>query len=187
MSGGAPFPLADGRTKGYERRAVDAFLGRARGAFETAGGIAMTAEDVRRVAFPLVASGYDIATVDAALGRLEDAFAAREREARIAQHGVATWVREARTDAQVILERLTRPHGERFRRAGVLTYGYRCDEVDLVADKLVRYLRDGEPVTAEQVRAAAFRMQRNGYAEEQVDALLDGVVEVMLAVTSGRA
>jgi DivIVA domain-containing protein len=32
------------------------------------------------------------------------------------------------------------------------------------------------------VRDAAFRMQRGGYREEQVDALLDATVEVMLAV-----
>jgi len=37
-------------------------------------------------------------------------------------------------------------------------------------------------VTPEQVRAVAFRMQRGGYREAQVDAVLDAVVEVMLAV-----
>ncbi|KAA9153770.1 DivIVA domain-containing protein, partial [Microbacterium lushaniae] len=82
----------------------------------------------------------------------------------------------------VVLDRLLRPHGQRFDRVGVLRYGYRVDEVDLVADKIARYLAAGEPVTADQVRAVAFRMQRGGYREEQVDAVLDAVVEVMLAV-----
>ena len=64
----------------------------------------------------------------------------------------------------------------------MLTFGYRVDEVDHVATRIVRYLRDGEPLTAGQLRAAAFRMQRGGYREEQVDALLDAAVDVILAV-----
>ena len=63
-----------------------------------------------------------------------------------------------------------------------LRYGYRIDEVDLVADKISRYLETGDSVSVEQVRAVAFRMQRGGYRETQVDAVLDAVVEVMLAV-----
>ena len=63
-----------------------------------------------------------------------------------------------------------------------MAYGYRIDEVDLVARKLIGYFERGEPVTVEQVRQTAFRMQRRGYREAQVDALLDAVVEVMLAV-----
>ena len=74
----AAFPEARGREKGYEKRAVDAFLARARDAFED-GGEPLTAAEVRQVSFPLVRHGYAIASVDAALGRIEDAFAARER------------------------------------------------------------------------------------------------------------
>jgi len=51
-----------------------------------------------------------------------------------------------------------------------------------VADKLAKYLATGQSVTVEQVRSVAFRMQRGGYQEAQVDAVLDAVVEVMLAV-----
>ena len=50
------------------------------------------------------------------------------------------------------------------------------------AEKLVAYFEHGDAVTVEQVRAAAFRMQRRGYDEAQVDAVLDAVVEVMLAI-----
>lgn len=179
----APFPDARGRQKGYEKRAVDAFLARARTAFETDDPeLVIASTDVRRAAFPLVRRGYAIGAVDAALGRIEDAFAARERDVALSRAGARAWVGRTRDLAQEILDRLSRPRGRRFARVGVLRYGYRIDEVDIVADKLSRYLESGEPLTVEQVRTVAFRMQRGGYRETQVDAVLDGVVEVMLAI-----
>lgn len=176
------FPETRGSTKGYDKRAVDVFLTRAREAFE-AGSEPMTAAEVRQAAFPLVRHGYVIAAVDAALGRIEDAFAAREREAVVSADGAHAWVGQTRETAQIVLDRLSRPKGRRFDRVGPLRYGYRIDEVDMVADKLARYLETGEAVTVEQVRAVAFRMQRGGYREVQVDAVLDAVIEVMLAVS----
>ncbi|WP_345750441.1 DivIVA domain-containing protein [Microbacterium rhizophilus] len=175
------FPLAEGREKGYDREAVDDFLARARGTFEQ-GQAALDARAVREAAFPLRRGGYQIAAVDAALGRIEDAFAERERERAIASSGAEAWVDRARGEAQVILDRMSRARGERFDRVGPLAYGYAADEVDLVTDRLTRYFESGDPVTVEQVRAAAFRPVRGGYREEQVDALLDAVVDVMLAV-----
>lgn len=178
----ASFPETRGREKGYDKRAVDEFLARARTAFEV-GGDSLTSSDVRSVAFPLVRRGYAIASVDAALGRIEDAFAAREREAAVSGVGARAWVGRTRETAQVVLDRLSRPRGRRFERVSSLRYGYRIDEVDLVSEKIARYLETGDSVTVEQVRAVAFRMQRGGYREAQVDAVLDAVVEVMLAVS----
>ncbi|GAA3626804.1 hypothetical protein GCM10022200_06480 [Microbacterium awajiense] len=178
----APFPTTRGREKGYDKASVDDFLLRARAAFE-AGATEMTAEDVRRVGFRLVRHGYAIAAVDAALGRIEDAFAAKERERALDGSGTHAWVEQTRASAQEILDRLSRPAKQRFDRVGALRYGYRVDEVDLVADKIARYLETGESVTVAQVRSVAFRMERGGYREAQVDAVLDAVVEVMLAVT----
>ncbi|MER7796087.1 DivIVA domain-containing protein [Microbacterium sp. NPDC096154] len=181
-----PFPVAQGREKGYDREAVDAFLDAARRSFELGtdrdGTRVLDARAVREAAFPLRRGGYQIAAVDAALSRVEDAFAARERERAIATVGPEAWVERARADAQVILDRMSRRPGERFDRVGILAYGYAPDEVDLVTDRLTRYFESGEPVTVEQVRAVAFRSVRGGYREEQVDALLDAVVDVMLAV-----
>ncbi|MFT4281352.1 DivIVA domain-containing protein [Microbacterium sp.] len=178
-----PFPRTTGRTKGYDPEAVDAFLARAREAFEApASETPMRSADVRQTAFPLVRQGYQVAAVDSALGRIEDAFAAREREAALSQAGARAWVSASRRLAQEVLDRLSREPRQRFRRAGYLHFGYRIDEVDIVADRIAGYLESGEPLTAEQVRTVAFRMQRNGYDEAQVDAVLDAVVEVMLAV-----
>lgn len=178
----AVFPETQGRTRGYDKAAVDDFLARARDAFE-AGDDSVTSADVRRAAFPLARRGYTVAAVDAALGRIEDAFAARERGVAVSSVGAHDWVGTTRASAQEILDRLSRPKGHRFDRVGRLHYGYRADEVDLVADKISRYLEAGEPVSVEQVRSVAFRMQRGGYREVQVDAVLDSVVEVILAVS----
>ncbi|GAA3023120.1 hypothetical protein GCM10010462_06910 [Microbacterium dextranolyticum] len=182
MTPPAPFPRAPRRQKGYRPDEVDAFLTRARDAFESSEGTGMDSVAVRTVAFPLVRGGYQVAAVDAALGRIEDAFAAREREHALGRAGARAWVGQSRKLAQEVLDRLTRPRKRRFRRVGLLSFGYRVDEVDIVADKIARFLEDGEPVTVEQVRGVAFRMQRRGYSEAQVDAVLDAVVKVMLAV-----
>lgn len=206
----SPFPIVPRGEKGYDPGSVDAFLRRARAAFEEpiepvesaepvestepgettesaapsegAGEPPVDALAVRLVSFNLVRRGYAVGAVDAALGRIEDAFAARQREAMMAEVGAAAWVEQARVTAQEVLDRLSRAPQNRFRRAGLLRFGYRIDEVDVVADKLLGYFERGETITVEQVRAAAFRMQRRGYDEAQVDALLDAVVDVMLAV-----
>ena len=181
-AGPSPFPEASGRQKGYEKRAVDAFLARARAAFEDDEAGALRSAEVRTVSFPLVRHGYAVGAVDAALGRIEDAFASREREQAMSQRGARAWVAESRQVAQEVLDRLLRPRGKRFDRVSVLRYGYRVDEVDLVGDRIAGYLAAGEPVTVEQVRGVAFRMQRGGYREAQVDAVLDAVVDVMLSI-----
>ena len=175
------FPLTSGRQRGYHRAAVDSFLDAARAAFEQSR-TDFGADDVRAASFPLVREGYVIAEVDAALSRVEDAFAQRAREEAIRRVGVDEWVSRARDDAQQVLDHLSRPARQRFARTSILTFGYRIEEVDHVADRISAFLRDGVALDAEQVRGAAFRMQRGGYREEQVDALLDATVEVILAV-----
>lgn len=175
------FRVVGGRERGYHRAAVDNFLSAARESFEV-GGEELTAADVREASFPLVKGGYRIGDVDAALGRIEDAFASKAREQVVRNGGAEQWVTQAREQAQVILDHLARSRRSKFDRTGVLSFGYRVDEVDHVAARIVRYLRDGDELTVEQLRSAAFRMQRHGYREEQVDALLDAAIDVMLAV-----
>ncbi|WOF21568.1 DivIVA domain-containing protein [Microbacterium betulae] len=178
-----PFPLATGREKGYEREAVDRLLAEARSAFEQQDeGASFDADRVRAASFALTRGGYRIDAVDAALARVEDAFAAREREQAIAATGPEAWVSRARADAQTLLDRLTRPEGQRFDRVGFLRFGYARVEVEIVADRLVGFLARGEALSVEQIRQSAFRMTRNGYREEQVDAVLDAAVDVLLAV-----
>lgn len=181
MSTPTSFPRVTGRSRGYEVEAVDQFLAAAQSAYE-AGSDSPRSDEIRTVAFRLVKGGYQPAPVDAALGRIEDALAAREREQALSLRGAKAWLGRSQALAQEVLDRLQRPAGERFDRVGFLRWGYRIDEVDIVADRIAGFLRDGTPLTAEQVRTVAFRMQRGGYREAQVDAVLDAVIEVTLAV-----
>lgn len=181
LTSSAAFPKTAAHRKGYAPRAVDEFLASARAAFE-GDDTDLTSADIRVVAFPLVREGYAIDAVDAALARIEDAFAQRERVTAMNQRGARAWVGASRALAQEILDRLSRKPRHRFRRVSPLRFGYRVDEVDLVAGRIARYLESGEGLTIEQVRSVAFRMQLRGYDEAQVDAVLDAVVDVMQSV-----
>lgn len=174
------FPRSPKNTLGYDVEEVDDFLQKARRSYDGDG--ALTAADIRRTAFAMAKGGYSTSHADAALERLEDAFAARERELVRAEKGDAVWYEDTRTAAQAILDRLERPQGERFDRVGFLTLGYSRQEVDRFAGRLVRYFQNGRPMSVDEVRTVTFREQRGGYREAQVDLLLDGVTDVMLAV-----
>ncbi|RJT84829.1 DivIVA domain-containing protein [Cryobacterium melibiosiphilum] len=126
--------------------------------------------------------GYSPAQVDAALERLEDAFAARERESAARLMGEEAWMEQAQASAQIILARLGRDRGHRFTRTSVFSVGYRRADVDRFAHRLQRYFSEGRPLSVDEVRTAVFRAERGGYREAQVDALLDSVIDVMLAV-----
>jgi DivIVA domain-containing protein len=178
------FPTARKRTRGYSRNQVDAFLQAAREAYDVDDSATptMTSTDIRRTSFALARGGYATGAVDAALERLEDAFALRERDRALTEAGKREWLTSARETAQVILNRLARPAGHKFSRTGFLAQGYRTDDVDAFCEQLVAYFEKGTPLGADAVRSAVFRAQRGGYVESQVDLLLDAVTEVMLAV-----
>lgn len=175
------FPLTDAKTLGYKPEDVDAFLERAREAFQGTDQ-SLTSSDLRTVSFPLTKGGYATAEVDTALERLEDTFADRERDARIAAVGQDAWNADARESAQEILNRIGRPRGRRFRRGNPFAYGYNTSDVDEFTDRVLSFFTAGEPLSRADVRGATFRPQLRGYDESQVDSLLDELVRVMLAV-----
>jgi DivIVA domain-containing protein len=177
------FPRAR-KKPGYNIDQVEDFLEEARRAYTAdprQPGV-LDADSIRTMAFSMQRSGYSTSHVDAALERLEDAFAARERERALAEVGDAAWYGKARSSAQAILDRLARPTGKRFSRVGPVTYGYSTKDVDGFAERLAGYFQHGKPMSVEQVRAVVFRPARRGYNESQVDLLLDAVIDVMLAV-----
>lgn len=177
------FPRTGKKTPGYAVTQVEEFLASARRAYDEADPSAsLTAEQIRSTAFSMAKDGYSPGHVDAALERLEDAFAARERAKVTASVGEQAWLAEAQTEAQVLVTRLRRPAGQRFRRSSFLSIGYNRSDVDRFSARLVKYFESDFPLTVDDVRGAVFRPQRGGYRENQIDAVLDSVVDVMLAV-----
>jgi DivIVA domain-containing protein len=176
------------RGRGYRVDEVEEFLAEARAAYERSedgtdtGADALDAAAIRRTAFGMERGGYSPGHVDAALERLEDAFAERERESAYRSVGDKAWFSQARDGATEILDRLARPDKQKFRRVGGLTEGYNRREVDRFCTRLRRYFREGEKVGVDEVRTVAFRAERGGYREWEVDLLLDSVIDVMLAV-----
>lgn len=178
------FPHARRSKLGYNIDQVEDFLEEARAAYTADRGpqSVVTAASIRQMAFSMQKGGYSTSHVDAALERLEDAFAVRERERAFAEVGDAAWYAQARGSAQAILDRLARDPGKRFSRVGPFTDGYHPKDVDAFATRLVNYFQHGKPMSVEQVRTVVFRSRKGGYNEQQVDLLLDAVVNVMLAV-----
>ncbi len=178
------FPRARRSQPGYDIEQVEDFLEDARRAYATdaRAATAIDSSAIRRTSFTMQKGGYSPAHVDAALERLEEAFARREHERGVVEHGEAAWFAKVRERAEAALATLTRPDGERFRRVSRISRGYRVAEVDRFADRIAEYLQDGPELTAREVRTVQFDAQFGGYDEDEVDALLDTVVSLMLAV-----
>ncbi|MFZ7088504.1 DivIVA domain-containing protein [Curtobacterium sp. RRHDQ10] len=176
------FPTVDRKSLGYDPDEVERFLDDARRAYTGGGGDHLASDKIRATAFSMRKGGYSTQHVDAALERLEDAFAAREREQEQSSRGQKAWFADARTKASDIVARLERPDRQRFSRVGFLSVGYHPKDVDAFASRLSGYFHDGKPLSLTEVRSIVFRPGHGGYRESQVDALLDAVVDVMLAV-----
>jgi DivIVA domain-containing protein len=178
------FPRVRRSRLGYDINEVEDFLEDARRAYqaERTEATVVSADTIRRQAFTMRKGGYSAKDVDAALERLEDAFAARERDRAFSSVGDQAWYAGARGTAQAILDRATRPRGRRFKRAGIFTAGYSVREVDALADRITAYFQSGKPLGVDEIRVIAFTAQRGGYSEPQVDYVLDSVTKVMLAV-----
>jgi DivIVA domain-containing protein len=178
------FPRTRSSRRGYDIDEVEDFLEEARSAYNAEPGapVVLGAESIRRTAFSLQKGGYSPAHVDAALERLEDAFASRERDRARQVAGDEAWYARARANAKEIIDRLARPAGRRFRRAALLSDGYDRKQVDAFGDRLSDYFLKATPMSVDEVRQVAFRPKKGGYSEAQVDYFLDSVVAVMLAV-----
>lgn len=183
----APFERVDRRTYGYNVRQVDRFMSRARTYFNHQDPDAqpITSHDVRRMAFDPVKGGYEAQAVDAALDRLEDAFAQLERDQLIAGKGEDAWLKSIGRLSAVLRARLHRAPGERFRRPNRRkVVSYNIEDVDALCNELLGYFEHDRPLSVDVVRRAVFRdaTGRDGYEESQVDAFLDRVVELMAAI-----
>src|SRR5690606_35673272 len=116
------FPRVTKRERGYDADEVERFLEMARVAYaaEPGSDAGLTSTQIRHTAFTLRKGGYSPSHVDAALERLEDAFATRERDEKRRVAGEDAWREELRLAAQDVIARLERPDGERFQRVSLL-------------------------------------------------------------------
>src|SRR3954465_5634052 len=173
------FPRAGRLVKGYDVEQVEAFLSRARAAYEDSGrGPAMTSWHVRTVGFDLVRGGYEVEAVDAALDRIEDAFARREKQRGEGRAGSAGWQNQLRTQEQSLRAQLARPDGQRFPRGSGLELTYDVAQGDDLCRRVEGAFASGRHITPDDVRLAVFKSRRGsrGYREASVDAFLDRVV-----------
>jgi DivIVA domain-containing protein len=180
------FPRASKMGKGYDVEQVEAFLTRARAAYEDGGrGPAMTSWHVRTVGFDLVRGGYEVEAVDAALDRIEDAFARREKQRGEERAGSSGWQNQLRTQEQSLRAQLARPDGQRFPRGSGLELTYDIEQVDELCERVEAAFASGRPMAPDAVRLAVFKSRRGarGYREAAVDAFLDRVVELLVVAT----
>jgi DivIVA domain-containing protein len=184
--GSSPFARVGRREFGYDTRQVDRFLTKARGYYNAEDhDRSITSNDVRAMAFDARRGGYEPRAVDAALDRLEDVFAQRERDHLIATQGEDAWLHQIGRTAAVLRRRLHRPPGERFRRpTKKKSSSYSIGDVDHLCDQLLEYLEHDAPMSVDVVRRAVFREAQgaDGYEENQVDVFLDRVVELMAGI-----
>lgn len=170
---GEMFPRAAGMERGYDRAQVEEFFDRAKQVWDTGGPPgAVTSWHIRTVGFDLRRDGFSVPDVDAALDRIEDAFAGRE-------------VRYDPADPQqaeeAVMAQLERGDGVRFPREVGFRLGYRRRDVDRLCRVIYRHLTHGAALEIDDVRRSVFRGGHGsaGYREAAVDAFLDQVVDVM--------
>ena len=179
---GDSFPYAVGGELGYSPQQVDRLLERARATYDRVPqNDPLTAAELRSTAFTVKRGGYSARYVDSAIDRLEEVFFDRERTERMRQIGEEAWWAEIGKLLSEVRGRLNREKGKRFRRRSLFASGYRRAQVDAYLDRVSATLAGTDSLTAADVRTAVFHAQLGGYAEDQVDALLDAVVEILLA------
>jgi DivIVA domain-containing protein len=180
------FPRVSILRRGYARAQVDEFFAAVRAAYErpVMDPNGLSPIEIRRAAFDLEARGYKTPDVDAALDRLEDAFATRLREQYVRASGRDAWNAILAERAQVLYDRLRRPTKQRFSRPKGLRRGYRTQDVDGLLDRITAFFDTGAPLTAKDLRFAIFRRRAKwrAYDEGKVDAYLARAVDIFLGV-----
>ena len=178
------FPHVKRRVRGYRVDEVDSFITVARSAYDSpiAGVETLTSQAIRATSFGIQKGGYSTTHVDAALERLETAFADRERAIVLATQGEDAVIAEATELAATLTARFDRKPRHRFRRVSVLAQGYAPKDVDAFTDRLAEFMKTGSGVTIADIRAVTFRSALGGYEEAQVDAVLDALIELLLSL-----
>jgi len=126
-----------------------------------------------------VKGGYQIELGDSAIERLEETFAAREIQKQKLEKGAYALDDRLARVSEIIRGRLERPKGKRFSSTGWILRGYNRKQVDALCERISRHLESGQELSPAEVRRSFFQAKRGGYAESQVDAFIDRVIEVL--------
>lgn len=185
MSGDV-FPRVGRGRVGYCIKEVDHTLSNIRAQYENydlhSNEQRLTTSSIRTIAFSMQKNGYSPSHVDVALERLEDAIAHRTKKDEVARIGERAYMHKARELAAVILARAQRIRTQKFKRTSILTKGYCIHDVDTFCTKVESFLQGSSSMSLTDVRSAAFRPRYRGYAEYQVDAFCDSIIEFMLSI-----
>jgi len=172
-----PFPHAKPRKLGYAPAEVDDFIAEARSAYNSnEDGVRL---GIREREFTLVKGGYSVTAVDVALDRLEDSFTARALAKLLSERGHETLNGQANDIRVLLVGRLERPKGKRFKTTGPILRGYSRKEVDAFLVRVSSHIDTRSALSIDDVRKAIFTPKRGGYAENQVDAFIDRVIELL--------
>ncbi|WP_443095076.1 DivIVA domain-containing protein [Rothia koreensis] len=175
--------------KGYSTQQVRQILDRCGQQVESlrAGNpeLTITAAEIRGAEFDQEKCGYRPADVDRALESYEDHFAEVEKNEALRHEGQDAWHDHASALADLVMGRLKRPDGERFRRpARRRTEGYFVGDVDRLCRELLDYFRNSDDVSPAKIRSASFRpaTTKHAYDEAQVDAFLERAIQLTQAL-----
>jgi DivIVA domain-containing protein len=79
----------------------------------------------------------------------------------------------------MLLARCNRRSKRKFKRRSWPNKGYSTKQVDKFCSQLGKNLEAKADLSIKEIRIATFRSKRGGYAEYQVDAFLEKIVETL--------
>ena len=173
------FVLSGKRKLGYNISQVDEFLDLAKQQYNNPSRELVSSLDVRTIRFKLVKNGYSISVVDSALEKLEDTFAASEFTKDIMNQGYFEFCEDQDNLRKELVARCNRAKHKKFSTRKFPNKGYSIKQVDKLCSQLGKSLEDKADFSVREVRLTTFKSKRGGYAEYQVDAFLEKVVEVL--------
>jgi DivIVA domain-containing protein len=173
------FQTVGKRKLGYSTEEVDSFIVLARDQYNNLSSQILDWRGITTQKFTMVKGGYDPASVDSAIDKLQDSFAERELNRDLNQTPRSlsgTSLADLRT---LLLGRVHRPNNRRFSRMGVAGVGYSRKEVDALMFLIQEFLEGQESLFIDQVRSITFKVTRGGYVESQVDSYIERLVEYL--------
>jgi len=164
---------------GYEPEAVDRWISLARNQFADPGSHVLDASSLRTAQFGVVKGGYQIAAVDAALDRLDDAFAAQEANRLLVRGGHQGAGERLDYLQALIAGRDARPIRAKFARTKWWLKGYSVRQVDGLVKAIALPDAEADSNLVARLREVTFSPAWGGYSEAQVDAFIDRAVQFM--------